>query len=52
MQCEQDLADLVIADGRRDAHASGLRGAEIPPHRFRVEPQLRGNPFLCNALAS
>jgi hypothetical protein len=40
---EQHLSHLVIADGGRHADAGMLRRAEIPTHRFRVEPELGGD---------
>jgi hypothetical protein len=52
MQREQDLTDLLVAHRRRHAHASRLRRGEIPANRFRIEPELGGDPLLRQARAA
>jgi hypothetical protein len=49
MEREQDLSHLLIADGGRHANAGMLRRAEIPAHRFWIEPELGGDPLLWQA---
>src|SRR5262245_35492884 len=48
---EQDLPDLLVAD-RRHADASGRGRREIPANRFRIEPELGGDPLLRQARAT
>ncbi|MCA1563386.1 MAG: hypothetical protein LC804_25085 [Acidobacteria bacterium] len=52
MQCEQDLTDLLVADHRRATDAGGRGRREIPADRFRIEPELGGDPLLRQALAA
>jgi hypothetical protein len=51
MQREQDLADLLVANGRRHADTGDHGGLEIPADGFRIEPELGGDSLLRQALA-
>ena len=52
----EQLEDVgVVGGGRQDRDrrdAGGDRGPQIPPHRLRIEPELRRDPLLRQALAS
>jgi hypothetical protein len=52
VQREQHLAHLLVAHRRRHADARRLRGRQIPPDGFGIEPELGGDAFLRQALAS
>jgi len=53
MERQQDVAQLLVGHGpRARLHAHGRSHREIPPHRFRIEAELRGQPLLRQTLAS
>ena len=52
LQPEQRVADLVVGDrAPLGADARRGRGLQIPPHRFRIEPELRRQPLPRQARA-
>ena len=52
MQRQQDVAELLVRDGRRPhRHAHRRRDGEIAPDRLRIEAELRGESLLGHALA-
>src|SRR5439155_16035961 len=51
VQREHHVAELRLAhDVPADAEPRALRHGDVPPDRFRIEPQARGNALLRHAI--